>query len=205
MVRFIAFCLSAFFAGVAGGLSAINFEIMNAQQLGAQQSGLVLLMTYVGGAGYFFGPIIGAVIVTFLETMLSDITDVWQLYFGLLFMAVVLFSPGGVAGWLMLHEEAARRGEAWRLAPSYLMVAPAIAAGAAGTILLIELVSRLLAAGSGEGAEARLFGFDAASSTLWIVAVSLVGAGVGFGRLLWPKVEDAWNDVDMHLRRRAKA
>ncbi|MBV9290013.1 MAG: branched-chain amino acid ABC transporter permease, partial [Hyphomicrobiales bacterium] len=98
-VRFIAFCLSAFFAGVAGGLSAINFEIMNAQELGAQQSGVVLLMTYVGGAGYFFGPIIGAVIVTFLQTMLSDVTDLWQLYFGLLFMAVVLFSPGGVAGW----------------------------------------------------------------------------------------------------------
>ena len=98
MVRLIAFCLAAFFAGVAGGLSAINFELMNAQELGAQQSGIVLLMTYVGGTGYFFGPIVGAVIVTFLQTMLSDVTDVWQLYFGVLFMAVVLFSPGESRG-----------------------------------------------------------------------------------------------------------
>ena len=204
-VRLIAFCLAAFFAGVAGGLSAINFEIMTAQELGAQQSGVVLLMTYVGGAGYFFGPIIGAVIVTFLQTMLSDVTDVWQLYFGVLFMAVVLFSPGGIAGWLMLHREAARRGEAWRLAPSYVMVAPAIAAGAAGAILAIELASRLLAARAGEGAAVPLFGFDPASSTIWIIAVALIGAGGGFGRLLWPKVEDAWSDVDMRLHRRAKA
>ena len=205
MVRLIAFCLAAFFAGIAGGLSAINFELMNAQELGAQQSGIVLLMTYIGGTGYFFGPIVGAVVVTFLQTMLSDVTDVWQLYFGVLFMAVVLFSPGGIAGWLMLHQEAARRGEAWRLASAYVMVAPAIAAGAAGAILIIELASRLLAARSGEGAAAPLFGVDPASSTLWIVAIALVGTGVGFGRLLWPKVEDAWSDVDMRLRRRAKA
>ena len=99
MLRFIAFCFAAFFAGIAGALAAINFEIMNAQQLGAQQSGLVLLMTYVGGIGYFCGPIIGAVIITFLQVMLSDVTEAWQLYFGLLFMGVVLYSPGGLAGW----------------------------------------------------------------------------------------------------------
>ena len=148
-------CCSPLLAGVAGGLSAINFELMNAQELGAQQSGIVLLMTYVGGTGYFFGPIVGAVIVTFLQTMLSDVTDVWQLYFGVLFMAVVLFSPGGIAGWLMLHQEAARRGEAWRLASAYVMVAPAIAAGAAGAILIIELASQLLGAvGRRRGGEA---------------------------------------------------
>ena len=85
------------------------------------------------------------------------------------------------------------------------MVAPAIAAGAAGAILIIELTSRLLATGSGEGAAARFFGFDPASPTPWIVAIALVGAGVIFGRLLWPRVEDAWSDVGMHLRRKAKA
>jgi branched-chain amino acid transport system permease protein len=205
MVRFIAFCLSAFFAGVAGGLSAINFEIMNAQELGAQQSGLVLLMTYVGGVGYFFGPIIGAVIITFLQIMLSDVTDVWQLYFGLIFMGVVLYSPGGVAGWLMLHEEAARRGEVWRLAAPYSLMAPAVAAGIAGAVMIIELASRLLAQQSGEGAAARFLGFDAASSASWIVAFAFMAAGVGFGRLLWPRVEDAWSAVDERLRRRLEA
>ena len=86
---------------------------MNAQQLGAQQSNLVLVMTYIGGVGSFAGPIVGAVIITFLQIMLSDVTSAWQLYFGLMFIAVVMFAPGGVVGWTMLHlraRAAAERG-----------------------------------------------------------------------------------------------
>ena len=83
---------------------------MNAQQLGAQQSSLVLLMAYIGGVGSFAGPIVGAIIITFLQIMLSDVTSAWQLYFGLLFIGVVMFAPGGVAGWLMLHLRALRGG-----------------------------------------------------------------------------------------------
>jgi branched-chain amino acid transport system permease protein len=207
MLRFIAFCFSAFFAGIAGGLAAINFEIMNAQQLGAQQSGLVLLMTYVGGVGYFFGPIIGAVIITFLQITLSDVTDAWQIYFGLLFMGVVLYSPGGVAGWLKLHEEALRRGEAWRLAPSYALIAPTIAAALAGSIMIIELAARFFGRGPGEDGAMRLLGFnvDAASAAPWTAALVLLGAGLGFGRLLWPRVDDAWAIVGMRLRKKAEA
>jgi branched-chain amino acid transport system permease protein len=207
MLRFIAFCFSAFFAGVAGGLAAINFEIMNAQQLGAQQSGLVLLMTYVGGVGYFFGPIVGAVIMTFLQITLSDVTDAWQIYFGLLFMGVVLYSPGGVAGWLKLHEEALRKGEAWRLAPSYALIAPTIVAGLAGAIMIIELADRFFGRAPGEGGAMRLLGFDvdAASVTPWAVALVLVSAGLGFGRLLWPRVDEAWGAVGVRLRKKAEA
>jgi branched-chain amino acid transport system permease protein len=207
VVRFIAFCLSAFFAGVAGGLAAINFEIMNAQQLGAQQSSLVLLMTYIGGMNYFYGPIIGAGIITFLQVMLSDVTEAWQLYFGLLFMGVVLYAPGGVAGWLMLHEEALRRGQAWRLARPYALIAPAIVAGVVGAIGLIELAHRFFGREPGEGGQMQLFGFDidAVSLTPWIVALALTGAGLGVGRLLWPEVENAWGLVHLHLRNKADA
>src|SRR6202158_4607728 len=121
MLRLIAFSFSAFFAGAAGGLAAIDFEIMNAQQLGAQQSSLVLLMAYVGGIGAFAGPIIGAIVITFLQISLSDVTSAWQLYFGLLFIGVVTWAPGGIAGLLALHRQALRQGEAWRLAPAYAM------------------------------------------------------------------------------------
>ena len=179
MVRLIAFCFAAFFAGIAGGLAAISFEIMNAQQLGAQQSSLVLLMAYIGGVGSFAGPIVGAVIITFLQIMLSDVTSAWQLYFGLMFIAVVMFAPEGVVGWTMLHLRALRGGAAWRLAPAYAAVGPALAASGAGAIMIIELTNRQLAEARSEGSAMRLFGFDLDASTLppWIVAIALFALG----------------------------
>ena len=53
----------------------------------------MLLAAYIGGIGFFGGPIIGAILVTWLQVMLSDITEVWQLYFGLLFVGMVMFAP----------------------------------------------------------------------------------------------------------------
>ena len=94
-VRYYAMCLSGFFAGVAGALSTMNFELTNASMMGATLSGNVLVMTFIGGAGYFWGPIVGAVLVTLLQFLLSDATQAWMLYFGLLFIFVVMFAPGG--------------------------------------------------------------------------------------------------------------
>lgn len=200
-IRFIAFCFSAFFAGIAGALSAITFEIMNASSLGSLQSGLVLLMTYVGGVGHFLGPIIGAVLISFLQTTLSDLTGAWQLYFGLLFILVVLFSPDGIAGLVVLHAEAARRGELLRLVPSYSLVAVPIAAGLAGAILVIELGHRWLVDMASDGPVMVWFGIslDVTSAWPWLAALVLLGAGIAAGRATWPRVEEAWAQI--HLKR----
>jgi branched-chain amino acid transport system permease protein len=206
-IRFIAFNFSAFFAGVAGGLTAVNFEIMNAQQLGAQQSGLALLMAYIGGVGYFAGPILGAIVITFLQITLSDVTNAWQLYFGLLFIGFVMFAPGGLAGWLMLHRDAYMGRELWRLAPAYATVAPVLAAAFAGAVMLIELAERLLALARSEGSVMRLVGFevDAASAAPWVIALVLFSGGVGATWLVWPRVTDAWGVVNVRLRARSQA
>jgi len=206
-IRLIAFSFSAFFAGVAGALAAINFEIMNAQQLGAQQSAEVLLMTYVGGVGYFIGPILGAVIITFLQINLSDVTNAWRLYFGLMFIGFVSFAPGGVAGWLMRHRDAARSGEFRRLAPAYAFVAPGLAAGLVGGAMLIELANRQLALARSEGSAMNLFGFavDASSIAPWALALVLLAGGVALSWRLWPKVGDAWGSVNAGLRARGRA
>jgi branched-chain amino acid transport system permease protein len=203
-VRFIAMCFAGFFAGIAGALAAIHFEIMNVASLGAQQSSFVLLMAYVGGVGYFIGPIIGAVVISFLQITLSDVTTAWQLYFGLLFVIVVLFSPGGIAGWVMRHEEVVRRGEAWRLIPSYGLVAAPIAIGAAGLIMVIELGHRLLVEAGTEGTPLKLFGIgmDAASAIPWILALVFVAVGFAGIRFFWPAVSAAWGEI--HLRRMKK-
>ncbi len=62
-VRYIAFIVAGFFAGIAGGLAALNFEIVTAEVVGAVRSGAYLLFTFLGGATFFFGPIIGAVLM----------------------------------------------------------------------------------------------------------------------------------------------
>jgi branched-chain amino acid transport system permease protein len=206
-IRLIAFSFSAFFAGIAGALSAINFEIMNSQQLGAQESGLVLLMTYIGGVGAFVGPILGAIIITYLRINLSDVTGAWQLYFGLLFIGVVSFAPGGLAGWLMRHWEAARSGELRRLAPVYALVTPGLAAGLIGAVTLIELGYRQLAADRSEDAPLSLFGIaiHGSSAVPWVVGLLLLAGGAGATVLIWPKVEDAWDAVNKGLRARCRA
>ncbi len=206
MLRLIAFCFAAFFAGIAGGLAAISFEIMNAQQLGAQQSSLVLLMTYIGGVGSFAGPIVGAVIITLLQIRLSDVTSAWQLYFGLMFIGVVLFAPEGVVGWMTLHLRALRGGSAWRLAPAYVAVGPALAASGAGAIMMIELANRQLAEARSEGSAMRLFGFDVDASTAapWIVAAALFVAGTVLVLKLWPRVSDAWGAVNARVQVRSE-
>ena len=70
MVRYIAFVVAAFFAGVSGGLAALNFEIVTAEVVGGQRSGAYLLFTFLGGATFFFGPIIGAVLMVLVAAEL---------------------------------------------------------------------------------------------------------------------------------------
>jgi len=193
-IRFQAFVLSAMFAGVAGSLAAINFELMNSQAIGAGASGQVLLMTFVGGIGHFFGPIIGAVLITFLQISLSDITKAWMLYFGLLFILVVMFAPGGIAGWLSLHQPLLRGGRIFKLVPSYLMAAVPLAALVLGGIALIEMAHHMLVEAGSEGSRMQLFGiaFDGASPIAWLVALAVFAGGALGLKLVWPRIDDAW-------------
>lgn len=139
MVRFIQFSLSAFFAGLAGGLFIITDEIITDETVGQVVSGQVLLASYLGGIGYFFGPVFGAVLVTYLETSLSSLTEAWVLYFGLLFIAVVMFAPQGLFGVIHQQVSAVRAGQ-WKgtaLARLYLLATAALAGF--GLVCVVEL------------------------------------------------------------------
>lgn len=63
VVRYIAFIIAGFFAGISGGLSALNFEIVTAEVVSAHRSGAYLLFTFLGGATFFFGPILGGILM----------------------------------------------------------------------------------------------------------------------------------------------
>jgi branched-chain amino acid transport system permease protein len=183
-VRFVSFCAAGLFAGVGGGLFAINYEILTAENMGLNASGAVLLMTYIGGIGYFVGPIMGAVVFTFLQSMLSDYTGIWLLYLGILFLATVLFVPTGLAGVLMLHAPAWRARRLPRLFGPYLLAAGLALVAAVGIVGLMEMVHFIASADAGRGAK-RLFWVSVAPRTVtpWLVFAALAAAG-GLG-LRW--------------------
>lgn len=195
MVRFITFCISGFFAGVAGGLAAINFELMNAVNISGAQSGVVLLMAYIGGIGHFLGPILGAVLVVLLQVFLSDLTGAWMLYFGLIFIGMVMFAPGGLAGLVMLHLPLWQRGTLLQVVPQYaVMLVPALM-GVAGLVTLIETAHHQLVKTATEGPAMKLFGLAFQSNSLlpWGAALALMGGGLLLGRLWAPRLAEAFS------------
>ena len=203
VVRYLAFCFAGFFAGIAGALAAINFEIANAAYLGAVQSGTVLFSTYIGGVGYFIGPIVGAIFVTVLSLSLSDLTSVWQLYFGLFFIAVVTFAPGGITGLLMMHWPLIKGGTFGRVLPSYLMALIPTLAMLAGLVLAIETVVHY-SVNPGDDPNIKAFGmnFNVSSPTTWIVAFLLIVVGFVTARKTWSRLAHSWDDALKAARER---
>ncbi len=194
VVRYLAYGFAGFFAGVAGGLAAINFEIANSAYLGATQSGLVLFAAFIGGAAYFFGPILGAILVTYLQLGLTNLTSVWQLYFGIIFIGIVMFAPGGIAGLLMMHRPLVRAGTLSTVIPSYLVALIPTLLLALGVILTIETVARYTN-GQGAGDVINLVGIplNATAPTTWLIAAILVIGGFFVARLTWLRVAEAWD------------
>jgi branched-chain amino acid transport system permease protein len=97
--------------GAAGGIAfvAVNAGIGPAQ-FDWSQSGLALVILIVGGSGTLYGALIGAVIYVFASNYFtSSFASTWQVYFGALFVALVLLMPGGVAGLLRLASGRLRR------------------------------------------------------------------------------------------------
>jgi branched-chain amino acid transport system permease protein len=206
MVRYLAFCFSGFFAGIAGALAAINFEIANSAYLGAVQSGTVLFATYIGGIGFFVGPIVGAIFVTFLSLGLSDLTQVWQLYFGLIFIAVVLFAPGGITGLAMLHRPLVKAGTLTKILPSYLIALAPTLAMIAGLILSLETIVHYTV-NPGDDSHIRAFGvsFDAASRYIWAMAAILLIGGYLIARKTWRRIGHAWDNATSVAREKGIA
>lgn len=180
-IRYLVFLISGGFAGLAGALSAVNFEIINPETLGAHGSGLVLLMAYIGGAGVFYGPILGAALITFMQSMLSDFTKVWQLYLGLLFVVMILFAPFGIGGIIERILMAVRRGELATKLPGWLLGTLGGLIAAFGAIMLIEMAYRIREGGR----PFRAFGMDFVHTSIanWLLAAVITGLGLAIAAI----------------------
>jgi branched-chain amino acid transport system permease protein len=196
-VRYLMLILSGFFAGIAGGLTALNYEIVTAETLNAHTSGVVLLMTFVGGIGLFFGPIIGAILITVMQIVVGGMTHAWLLYFGLFFLFMVLMAPGGIASVIAIQRNLWQAGLFARMVPHYLAVALPVLILLAGLVGLIEM-SYALFAGEGVGAgdtATQVMGMQLQLNAAgpWAIALVTTAVGVALTRWIGGRTSAAWN------------
>ena len=199
-VRYLIVMVSSFFAGIAGGLTAINVEAATADLLHGVRSGGYLLFTFLGGVGFFFGPIIGSVLLVFALVVLSEFTKAWQLYVGIVFLIMVVFAPGGFSALIMLNLRRVKYGEwrkmRWPYAGMFFFGLIALWGFAA----VVEMAYQIqVAAGSGTALTVARIPLDAASTASWLVAiVVLVAGGVAFE--FWRrKFARVWNDGEERI------
>jgi branched-chain amino acid transport system permease protein len=199
-VRWLTLIISAFFAGIAGALSVINFEIVTAENVSAARSGGVLLAVFIGGVGFFFGPIIGACVFTYFVVALSSHTAAWLLYLGLFFMLMVMFAPGGIASLLMIQAYLIAKKRFSRIAPYYLATGAAGVLLFAALVLTVEMTYKVSVDNSG-GTVMQLLGieFDAAATAPWVVAAVLwLVGGLSFN-VARKHVVRVWDGIQAEL------
>lgn len=98
--RLYAFVLSGFFAGFAGALFSPFNRIAVPEMVHWTQSAEPVLMTILGGASYFFGPLFGAAVFLTLERWITTYTTEWMIYLGIILLLMVIFLPRGILGLL---------------------------------------------------------------------------------------------------------
>ena len=195
-VRFFMVLISGFFAGIAGGLTALNYEMVSAETVGATTSGSVLLMTYVGGIGSFYGPIIGAALITIMHIFIGGISKAWLFYFGLLFVLMVLFVPGGIASIINTQIMLWKRDQFFKLVPKYLIALIPLIITLFGAISIIEMTYLIM--GNDTSSTDQLwqpFGLEVhvINPVSWVVAFGLLIVGYALFKLVWKKsISPAW-------------
>ncbi|WP_237181347.1 branched-chain amino acid ABC transporter permease [Paraburkholderia tropica] len=177
-VRAAMIVLGSAFAGVAGTLALINVELAAAESVGMMRSAAVLIATVTGGAGAFFGPVLGALVWVAFSVGVASLSRAWMLYVGVFFIVVVLMAPEGLAG-LAARERATLARNGWRacVAPWCLALLAAIS----GTLAFVLAV---------QWAYAIRFGDDDASANAFAAlsthAQWSLGAAIGvFSAIGW--------------------
>ena len=203
-VRFIQLCLSAFFAGIAGALSCINYEIVSAENVSALRSGGVLIAAFIGGVGLFFGPILGAIVFTLFAIALSGFTKAWLLYLGLFFLVMVLYAPGGIAYLIAIQIPVLRAKRFSELLWPYAL---ALAAGLllmAGLIGAVEMIYHLsLEAAQESVTSVAGIEVDVKAAGPWTAVAALLVAGGFAMRAASRFVGERWHAIQQDIHKGA--
>ena len=206
-VRYFAFIVAAFFAGISGGLAALNFEIVTSEVVSGYRSGAYLLFTFLGGATFFFGPIIGAILMVLAFVLLSEFTKAWLLYLGLIFLFMVMYAPGGVASLIMMNLRVAMFGYLRKLWVSYLALAFTAMVVLLGAACMIEMVYHLQL-NAALGSELTFLGakLDSKGLNSWFGAAFVMLTGLGLFEVCRRQFAIQWSqiqeDIEKEIKRR---
>jgi len=187
-VRFHMVALSGLFAGIAGGLAAVNYEIVSAESLSALTSGQVLLATFLGGVGFFAGPVVGAIVVTLMSTVLAAYTQAWPFYFGLLFLVMVLFAPGGLASLAVMQKRLWDAGALRDALAVYARLALPAALAVGAAVFAVEMTYR-----------------GVRTPELWLGTAAVLVVASWSTRWTWMRARDRWAVASTALEAKARA
>ncbi|NMM04882.1 branched-chain amino acid ABC transporter permease [Polaromonas sp.] len=204
-VRYLSFVIAAFFAGISGGLAALNFEIVTSEVVSGYRSGAYLLFTFLGGATFFFGPIIGAVLMVLAFVLLSEFTKAWLLYLGLIFLFMVMFAPGGFASLIMMNVRVAAFGKLKPLWRNYLALLLTGLIAFAGAAAMIEMLYHLQL-DAALGSKLRYLGMqlNAAAAGSWGAAAAVMLLGLGLFAVARRRFVAEWSDIQESIEKEIK-
>lgn len=174
-IRYGVVVFSAFFAGIAGTLGLINLELVSTESVGMMRSGAVLIATVIGGTAAFFGPVAGALVMTFFNVVIASVTRAWLFYLGLFFIVVVVASPDGLAGFVGRHTARVAMHGWRRCCAAYLWGTAAALLWTAAVVLAVQW-AYAAQFGTDDGAAFNLAGVPSpgALSPLWLGVVLVV-------------------------------
>src|SRR5262249_47463295 len=160
-----------------------------------------LIMTYIGGVGVFAGPVVGAVLIVLLQSWVSLLSNSWLVYAGVLFILMVTFAPGGLAGLVQVHGPIWRAGRLGRLGGPYLrLVMPSLLV-ALGFVLVVELCSFLtIGAAQGKSLTVRGIAVDPHRAAPWVAVALLLGVGGLWLRQAIGRFGAAWAAVSDEVK-----
>ncbi len=199
-VRYFSFVIAGFFAGIAGGMYAISFEIATAEVVGAARSGAYLLFTFLGGATFFFGPIIGGILMVLSLTLLSQMTAAWQLYLGVIFLFMVMYAPGGIASLIMMNLRVMAHRRLHRLWHWYVLLTASALVMLVGVTALVEMVYHLQLVTAG-GPTVRYLGvtLDTHAATGWLIAGAVALIGFAAFEFVRRRFAHAWGRIQAEI------
>jgi branched-chain amino acid transport system permease protein len=179
-------------AGLAGGLLSFTTENASYELFSGYTSAEPIIQSFLGGVGTFLGPALGAAVLSLFGLVLSDVTRIWLLYQGILFILVIILLPIGIGG--AIAALCSGRTPWARMGPWLAMVAAGTLLSSIGVVLLSELSYRFFQVSNSGEALLRILGISIPATSIPAWVLGLVAACIGLKLILKAerKIREAW-------------